>query len=175
MENSRLVIERQNKELKSKLQELEASQRTKTKTTIAQMEAKIVQLEETVDHETKERLSATKSVRKMDKKVKEMQNQIEDERRTADQYKEQVEKINNRVKALKRQLDEAEEECSREKGIRRKVQRELEDTLETNEALTREIGNLKNKIRYLFDWFRHRSQIVSLDARVLPEAPPGAT
>jgi len=72
---------------------------------------------------------------------------VEDERRHADQYKEQLEKVNNRNKSLKRQMDELEEECSREKGIRRKVQRELEDSLEANEALTREIGNLKNKIR----------------------------
>jgi hypothetical protein len=40
-----------------------------------------------------------------------------------------------------------EEECSREKAFRRKAQRELDDALEANEALNREITNLKNKIR----------------------------
>jgi myosin protein heavy chain len=35
--------------------------------------------------------------------------------------------MNNRLKALKRTLDETEEEISREKAQRRKIQRELED------------------------------------------------
>jgi len=54
---------------------------------------------------------------------------------------------NTRVKALKRQLDEAEEEVSRERGQKRKTQRELEDALQDGEAKEREITNLKNKLR----------------------------
>ncbi len=54
---------------------------------------------------------------------------------------------NTRVKALKRQLDEVEEEISRERAMKRKTQRELEDTLQDNESKEREINNLKNKIR----------------------------
>lgn len=55
--------------------------------------------------------------------------------------------MNARVKALKRQLDEAEEEISREKAQKRKAQRELEDMLESHESMSREISNLKNKLR----------------------------
>ena len=58
--------------------------------------------------------------------------------------------INNRLKALKRTLDETEEEISREKAQRRKIQRELEDLIAENEAKEREIINLKNKLRYNF-------------------------
>merc|ERR1712228_947292 len=85
--------------------------------------------------------------RKLEKKIKELMMQLEDERRHADQYKEQNEKSNNRIKAMRRQLDEAEEEISREKAHRRKAQRELDDYVETNESQTREITNLKNKLR----------------------------
>lgn len=73
--------------------------------------------------------------------------QLEDERRHADQYKEQLEKVNGRVKILKRQLDEAEEELSREKAQKRKFQRECEDMFESHETLTREVSNLKSKLR----------------------------
>lgn len=73
--------------------------------------------------------------------------QLEDERRHADQYKEQTEKANTRMKAMRRQLDEAEEEISREKAHRRKAQRELDDYVESNESMNREINNLKNKLR----------------------------
>ena len=55
--------------------------------------------------------------------------------------------VNSRIKALKRQLDETEEEVTREKAARRKIQRELEDLIADNESKEREITNLKNKLR----------------------------
>ncbi len=55
--------------------------------------------------------------------------------------------VNSRIKALKRQLDETEEEVSREKAQRRKLQRELEDQMTESETKDREITNLKNKLR----------------------------
>ncbi|XP_049817618.1 myosin heavy chain, non-muscle isoform X2 [Aethina tumida] len=146
-ESGRLLLERQNKELKAKLTELETAQRTKTKATIAALESKIANLEEQLEVEAKERLAQQKTNRKLDKKVKELVMQLEDERRHADQYKEQVEKANQRVKGLKRQLDEAEEEISREKAQKRKAQRECEDMLEAHESMSREISTLKSKLR----------------------------
>ncbi|XP_049852981.1 myosin heavy chain, non-muscle isoform X2 [Schistocerca gregaria] len=147
LETQRMLLERQNKELKAKLVELETAQRTKTKATIASLEAKIANLEEQMDTEVKERLAQQKLNRKQDKKIKELTLQLEDERRQTDQYKEQLDKSNARVKALKRQLDEAEEEISREKAQKRKAQREMEDMMESQETMTREINNLKNKLR----------------------------
>ncbi|KAK9707856.1 Myosin head (motor domain) [Popillia japonica] len=147
IDSNRLLLERQNKELKAKLAELETAQRTKTKATIAGLESKITNLEEQLEVEAKERFAQQKTNRKLDKKLKELVLQLEDERRHADQYKEQVEKANTRVKGLKRQLDEAEEEISREKAQKRKAQRELEDMLESHESMTREISNLKSKLR----------------------------
>lgn len=92
-ENAKALLERQNKELKAKLAEIETSQRTKVKATIAGLESKISNLEEQLENETKERLLGQKSNRKLDKKIKEMSMNIEDERRHADQYKEQIEKV----------------------------------------------------------------------------------
>lgn len=43
----------QNKELRAKLQDLETSQRTRTKATIAALEAKVTQIEDQLDIETK--------------------------------------------------------------------------------------------------------------------------
>ena len=121
-------------------------------------------LEEQLSAEAQERMLAAKANRKLVKKIKELLMQLEDERRHADQYKEQNEKTNGRMKAMRRQLDEAEEEISREKAHRRKVtrtwmiwgqefichvqaQRELDDYVESNESMNREIINLKNKLR----------------------------
>lgn len=46
-------MERQNKELKAKLQEMESAVKSKYKSSITALEAKIVQLEEQLDTETK--------------------------------------------------------------------------------------------------------------------------
>lgn len=147
LESTKMLLERQNKELKAKLGELETSQRTKTKATIATLESKISNLEEQLEAEAKERLLQQKTNRKLDKRLKECIMQLDDERRHADQFKEQVEKVNTRVKQLKRQLDEAEEEISREKAQKRKAQREVEDMMESYESINRENNNLKNKLR----------------------------
>uniref|UniRef100_A0A1L8E5N4 Putative myosin class i heavy chain n=1 Tax=Nyssomyia neivai TaxID=330878 RepID=A0A1L8E5N4_9DIPT len=146
-ENARALLERQNKELKAKLAEIETAQRTRIKSTISQLESKITNLEEQLENETKERLQQQKANRKLDKKIKEFTMNIEDERRHADSYKEQIEKLNNRMKILKRNLDETEEEVQKEKAQKRKAQREYEDMLESHEALTRENNSLKTKIR----------------------------
>lgn len=52
-ENARQQMERQNKELKLKLQEMESAVKSKYKATITALEAKIAQLEEQLDMETK--------------------------------------------------------------------------------------------------------------------------
>ncbi|XP_068118862.1 myosin-10 isoform X5 [Hyperolius riggenbachi] len=146
-ENARQQLERQNKELKAKLQELEGTVKSKFKATIATLEAKIAQLEEQLEQEAKERAASNKLVRRTEKKLKEVFMQVEDERRHADQYKEQMEKANVRMKQLKRQLEEAEEEATRANASRRKLQRELDDASEANEGLTREVTTLKNRLR----------------------------
>ncbi|XP_063058011.1 myosin-10 isoform X2 [Engraulis encrasicolus] len=146
-ENARQQMERQNKELKAKLQEMEGSVKSKFKASIAALEAKITQLEEQLEQEAKERAAANKIVRRTEKKLKEVFMQVEDERRHADQFKEQMEKANSRMKALKRQLEEAEEEATRANANRRKLQRELDDATEASEGLSREVNSLKNRLR----------------------------
>ena len=58
-----------------------------------------------------------------------------------------MEKVNARVKALKRSVDEAEEENTRLNASKRKTQRELDDYIEANEELNREVQSLRNRLR----------------------------
>ncbi|XP_006865288.1 PREDICTED: myosin-9 [Chrysochloris asiatica] len=146
-ENARQQMERQNKELKVKLQEMESTVKSKYKASIAALEAKIAQLEEQLDNETKERQAACKQVRRAEKKLKDVLLQVEDERRNVEQFKDQADKASTRLKQLKRQLEEAEEEAQRANASRRKLQRELDDATETADAMNREVSSLKNKLR----------------------------
>ncbi|XP_045636033.1 myosin-9 [Ursus americanus] len=146
-ENLRQQLERQNKELKVKLQEMEGAVKSKYKASITALEAKIAQLEEQLDNETKERQAACKQVRRAEKKLKDVLLQVDDERRNAEQFKDQADKASTRLKQLKRQLEEAEEEAQRANASRRKLQRELEDATETADAMNREVSTLKSKLR----------------------------
>lgn len=52
-----------------------------------------------------------------------------------------------RLKQLKHQLEETEEEAQRMAAARRKLQRELEEATEANDALSREVSTLRSKLR----------------------------
>uniref|UniRef100_A0A673HCL3 Myosin-11-like n=1 Tax=Sinocyclocheilus rhinocerous TaxID=307959 RepID=A0A673HCL3_9TELE len=144
-ESARQLMERQNKELKAKLQEMENQVKSKFKSSIAALEAKMAQLEEQLEQEKKQ--NTAKAVRQKDKKLKDLMIQVEDERKQAEQYKDQADKANGRVKQLKRQLEESEEESQRITAARRKLQRELDEATEANDAMSREVTSLKSKLR----------------------------
>uniref|UniRef100_A0A673CPS7 Myosin-9 n=1 Tax=Sphaeramia orbicularis TaxID=375764 RepID=A0A673CPS7_9TELE len=147
LEGTRSQLDRQNKELKLKQQELEGTIKSKYKSSIATLEAKIAQLEEQLDMESKERQQASRLARRAEKKLKETLLQVDDERRNTEQYKDQVDKLNSRMRQLKRQLEESEEEVTRANASRRKLQRELDDANESADAMNREVSNLKSKLR----------------------------
>ncbi|XP_047455907.1 myosin-10 isoform X3 [Mugil cephalus] len=146
-EAAREQLERQNKELKTRLTELEGAVRGKHRLSVAALEAKIDSMEEQLEQERQERAIANKLVRKTEKKLKEVMMQAEDERRHADQYREQLDKSMVRLKQLKRQLEEVEEENSRSNAQKRKLQRELEELSDTSQTMTREITSLRSQLR----------------------------
>ncbi|XP_077313455.1 myosin-10-like isoform X5 [Lithobates pipiens] len=158
-ENARQQMERQNKELKVKLNEMDSTVRSKYKITIASLEAKIAQLEEQMEQESKERVVANKLVRRAEKRLKEVLVQVEEERRNADQFKEQLEKAHIRMKQLKRQLEECEEEASRANSNRRRLQRELEDVTESAESMNREVNTLRSRLSKLERQQRKRAPL----------------
>uniref|UniRef100_A0A8C8CZ29 Myosin heavy chain 11 n=1 Tax=Oncorhynchus tshawytscha TaxID=74940 RepID=A0A8C8CZ29_ONCTS len=146
-ESARQQMERQNKDLKAKLQEMENQVKSKFKSSITALEAKVAQLEEQVEQESRDKQAVAKGLRQKDKKLKDLMIQVEDERKQAEQYKEQAEKGNTRMKQLKRQLEESEEESQRITAARRKLQRELDESTEANDAMSREVNSLKSKLR----------------------------
>ncbi|KAF4080350.1 hypothetical protein AMELA_G00169200 [Ameiurus melas] len=146
-ETARQQLERQNKDLTAKMQELEGSVKSKFKSSISVLEAKILQLEEQLEQEAKDKQQSSKVARRTEKRLKEVLLQVEEERRSSEQFKDEMEKANSRTKQLKRQLEEAEEEATRANAFRRKLQRELEDATEAIDALTREVNTLKSKLR----------------------------
>ncbi|XP_052475312.1 myosin-10-like isoform X2 [Carassius gibelio] len=146
-ESARETLERQNKELKTRLSEMEGAVKGKHRLSVAALEAKIETVEEQLEQERQERAMASKLVRKTEKKLKEVLIQVEDERRHADQYREQLDKSTGRLRQLKRQLEEVEEESSRSNAQRRKLQRELEEMSDSMQSMNRELNTLRSQLR----------------------------
>uniref|UniRef100_A0A671KQJ3 Myosin-10-like n=1 Tax=Sinocyclocheilus anshuiensis TaxID=1608454 RepID=A0A671KQJ3_9TELE len=146
-ESARETLERQNKELKTRLSEMEGAVKGKHRLSVVALEAKIESVEEQLEQERQERAMANKLVRKTEKKLKEVLIQVEDERRHADQYREQLDKSMGRLRQLKRQLEEVEEENSRSNAQRRKLQRELEEMSDSMQSMNRELNTLRSQLR----------------------------
>uniref|UniRef100_A0A8C3AKR1 Myosin, heavy chain 14, non-muscle n=1 Tax=Cyclopterus lumpus TaxID=8103 RepID=A0A8C3AKR1_CYCLU len=136
-EAAREHLERQNKDLKTRLGELEGAVRGKHRLSVAALEAKIDSMEEQLEQERQERAIANKLMRKTEKKLKEVMMQGEDERRHADQ---------GHRRQLKRQLEEVEEDNSRSNAQKRKLQRELEELTDNSQSNAREITTLRTLI-----------------------------
>ncbi|KAK7939310.1 hypothetical protein WMY93_002636 [Mugilogobius chulae] len=146
-EASRQQLDKQNRELRARLQELEGQGRAKLKASVTTLEAKLRDALEQLEAESRERQANSKSLRQKEKKLKDLSVQMEDERKQAQQYMDQAEKGAVRLKQLKLQLEAAEEEAQRSAAGRRKLQRELEEANEANEALSREVSALRGKLR----------------------------
>ncbi|XP_042641464.1 cingulin [Tyto alba] len=140
LECDKLSLERQNKELKSRLASSEGLQ--KPSSNVSQLEARVEELQDKLQAEEREKSVLLSSNRKLERKVKELTIQIDDERQHVSDQKDQ---LSLRVKALKRQVDEAEEEIERLEGARKKAQRELEEQHELNEQLQNRVKALEKE------------------------------
>ncbi|NXE83942.1 CING protein, partial [Cochlearius cochlearius] len=140
LECDKVSLERQNKELKSRLASAEGLPRPSGN--VSQLEARVEELQDKLQAEEREKSILLSSNRKLERKVKELTIQVDDERQHVSDQKDQ---LSLRVKALKRQVDEAEEEIERLEGARKKAQRELEEQHELNEQLQNRIKALEKE------------------------------
>ena len=90
LDNTRMQLERQNKDLQGKLSDMESSLRSRNKNVVATLESKVNNLEIQLDQEAKDRQQLSKNVRKSEKKIKDLNLQIEEERSHTESYKQQV-------------------------------------------------------------------------------------
>ncbi|XP_042135418.1 cingulin [Peromyscus maniculatus bairdii] len=138
LECDKISLERQNKDLKTRLASSEGFQ--KPSASFSQLESQNQLLQERLQAEEREKTVLQSTNRKLERRVKELSIQIDDERQHVNDQKDQ---LSLRVKALKRQVDEAEEEIERLDSLRKKAQRELEEQHEVNEQLQARIKSLE--------------------------------
>ncbi|XP_067354439.1 cingulin isoform X1 [Channa argus] len=142
LEMDKSSLERQVKELKSRVADMEGQSRPSAGINL--LENKIQELEERLRSEEREKASIQASQRRMERKLKELNATLDQER---SQHVEQRDQLSLRVKALKRQLDESELEVERLEGVRRKVLRDLEEQQELQEALHAKVTALETELK----------------------------
>ncbi|XP_023568429.1 cingulin-like protein 1 [Octodon degus] len=144
LECDKISLERQNKDLKSRIVHLEGSYRSSKEGLVVQMEARIEELEERLESEERDRASLQLSNRRLERKVKELLMQVDDEHLSLTDQKDQ---LSLRLKAMKRQVEEAEEEIDRLESSKKKLQRELEEQLDLNEQLQGQLTSMRKDFR----------------------------
>ncbi|KAM5291676.1 cingulin-like protein 1 [Ctenodactylus gundi] len=178
LECDKTSLERQNKDLKSRVLHLEGSFRSSREGLVAQMEARIAELEDRLEGEERDRTSLQLSNRRLERRVKELLMQVDDEHLTLTDQKDQ---LSLRLRATKRQVEEAEEEIDRLESAKKKLQRELEEQMDANEQLQGQLSSLRKGLRLkklpskVLDDLEDDDDDVSTDGGSLYEAPLGYT
>lgn len=155
LEMDKSALERQMKELKSRVADMEGQPRPSAGITL--LETKIQELEEKLHSEEREKATIQASQRRTERKLKELNATLDQER---SQHVEQRDQLTLRVKALKRQVDESELEVERLEGVRRKVLRDLEEQRELHEALQAKVTTLESELKRKSQQ-AHRSTLTS--------------
>ncbi|XP_038854548.1 cingulin-like protein 1 [Salvelinus namaycush] len=144
LECDKITLERQNKELKSRVSRLEGSQRSNQDVVVSRLEGRVQELEGSLAGEERDNINLQQANRKLERKVKEMTIQVDDEHMSIQNQKDQ---LNQRLKTAKRQMDGAEQEIERLENSKRKLQRDLDERMETNEQVLSQLNTLRSEMR----------------------------
>nr|XP_046208195.1 cingulin-like protein 1 [Oncorhynchus gorbuscha] len=144
LECEKITLERQNKDLKSRVSHLEGSQRSNQDVVVSRLEGRVQELEGRLEGEERDNMNLQQANRKLERKVKEMTIQVDDEHISMQNQNDQ---LNQRLKSVKRQMDGAEEEIERLENSKRKLQRDLDERIETNDQVLSQLNTLRSEMR----------------------------
>lgn len=134
LETDKAGLERQLRELRLEVEELQSSRVQED--VISRAESKVKELENTLRVEERNKAVLTNTISKLERRINELTDQMEEENRIAT---EQKDLMTQRMRTLKRQLNEVEEEASRKDAQYRHSQRELSEERETSSRLQRQL------------------------------------
>ncbi|XP_070707122.1 cingulin-like protein 1 [Pempheris klunzingeri] len=134
LETEKCAMERQLRELRLEVEELQSSRVQED--VISRTESRVKELENTLRTEERNKSVLTNAIGKLERRVNELSDQMEEEHRIAT---EQKDLMTQRIRSLKRQLNEAEEDASRREVQYRHTQRELAEERETSSRLQRQL------------------------------------
>ncbi|KAK2818845.1 hypothetical protein Q5P01_024406 [Channa striata] len=134
LETEKAAMERQLRELRLEVEELQSSRVQDD--VISRAESRAKELENALRTEERNKAVLTNTIAKLERRINELTDQMDEEHRIAT---EQKDLMTQRIRSLKRQLNEVEEEASRKDAQYRHTQRELAEEREVNGRLQRQL------------------------------------
>ncbi|XP_077502350.1 coiled-coil domain-containing protein 102A isoform X1 [Amblyomma americanum] len=132
LETEKLALERDNKNLRASLQEMQECLQRKAQSSSTSPDQKALQAE--LQHRTKELLDLKHAHSKLKKVLQEKSTELSHALRRSEQYEAEVKKLRGRIDELKKELATAEDEADSATNSIRKLQRcndELQEQIET--------------------------------------------
>ncbi|XP_026988443.1 uncharacterized protein LOC113633958 isoform X2 [Tachysurus fulvidraco] len=142
LECEKVILERQVRELRSEIEELQNNRVQEHVITKAETRAK--ELENMLRMEERGKVVLHNTISKLERKINELSEQVEEEHKIAN---EQKDLMTQRMRSLKRQLNEAEEEASRREAQFRYTQRELAEERECSSRLQKQLLDMQLQMK----------------------------
>ncbi|XP_058271933.1 cingulin-like protein 1 isoform X2 [Hemibagrus wyckioides] len=142
LECEKVILERQVRELRGEIEELQNNRVQEHVITKAETRAK--ELENMLRMEERSKVVLNNTISKLERKINELSEQVEEEHKVAN---EQKDLMTQRMRSLKRQLNEAEEEASRREAQLRYIQRELGEERESSARLQKQLLDLQLQMK----------------------------
>ncbi|XP_072013190.1 coiled-coil domain-containing protein 102A-like [Amphiura filiformis] len=147
LETEKLALERENKKLKSDIEDLEEHLAKKNKQMSAGLETNVKAMQEDMMEKNKELADLKHMQGKFKKILQDKSDELEHTKRRADQHEGEVKKLRSRVEELKRDLAKAEDQVDEQSNSIRKLQRNIDETLTQNDNLTVQVEHLQARLR----------------------------
>ncbi|XP_053096193.1 cingulin-like protein 1 isoform X2 [Pangasianodon hypophthalmus] len=142
LECEKVILERQVRELRGEIEELQNNRVQEHVITKAETRAK--ELENMLRMEERSKVVLNNTISKLERKINELSEQMEEEHKINN---EQKDLMTQRMRSLKRQLNEAEEEASRREAQLRYTQRELAEERESSARLQKQLLDLQLQMK----------------------------
>ncbi|KAF4077031.1 hypothetical protein AMELA_G00203440 [Ameiurus melas] len=142
LECEKVILERQVRELRGEIEELQNNRVQEH--VITKAEARAKELENMLRMEERSKVVLNNTISKLERKINELSDQLEEEHKISN---EQKDLMTQRMRSMKRQLNEAEEETSRREAQFRYTQRELAEERESNARLQKQLLDLQLQMK----------------------------
>jgi len=145
-EKARANLERQVKELKDKLEDIELGKSTSVQRTVVRLEARIEELQARLAAESTTRATAVKAKRNAEREVADAQLKVDELTKERTVLEEQNRKLESRLKSLRTQMVQTEGKVTEASISTSKLERELIAERERAATLARENERLQARL-----------------------------
>ncbi|KAG1675014.1 Coiled-coil domain-containing protein 102A [Nymphon striatum] len=147
LETEKLAIERENKKLKTHIEDLEERLERRSKQISSTSDTDVKSLQVELNEKNKEIGDLRHSHNKLKKIFQEKSTELAHTNRRGEQYESEVKKLRSRVEELKKELAVSEDEIDTSTNSVRRLQRSNDELQEQVDSVTVQVDHLQTRLR----------------------------